>query len=248
NVYNDVTVDTWSADWDMADVMDMQISGDDTKKYTNLSFAGVEFTSQTIDASSMTHFHMDIWTPNETAEPAAFKIKLVDFGADGAFGGGDDVEHELTFTAATTPALVRGSWIALDIPLTEFAGLSTKAHLAQLIISGDLATVYVDNVYFYSSATSVRTPVEIDGFALGQNYPNPFNPSTVVPYDLDAAAHATLRVYTLDGKHVATLVDGWQAAGTHRVSFDAAGLPSGSYMVTLTVNGMTSMRKMQLTR
>jgi len=148
NAYNDVTVDTWSAGWDDADLEDVQVGGSDVKRYSNLVFAGIEFTSQTIDASEMTHFHMHVWTPDATDPPAAFRIKLVDFGADGVFGGGDDVEHEITLDATTTPALVSGQWSSLDIPLSAFSGLTTRGHLAQLIISGDPNTVYVDNVYF----------------------------------------------------------------------------------------------------
>jgi hypothetical protein len=149
NAYTNVPVDTWSAVWDQADVADVQIAGNDTKLYTNLVFAGIEFISQTVDATTMTHFYMDIWTPDPTALPAVFRIKLVDFGADGAFGGGDDTEHELTFNANSTPALQTGNWIRFDIPLTNFTGLTTKGHLAQLIISGDPNTVYIDNILFH---------------------------------------------------------------------------------------------------
>ncbi len=149
NAYDDVTVDTWSADWDEAELEDVQIAGNDTKKYTGLTVAGIEFTSETIDASEMTYFHMDFWTPDATSDPAAFKIKLVDFGADGAWGGDDDVEHELTFTANTDPALETTNWVSFDIPLQDFAGLTTTGHLAQLILSGDPNTVYIDNVYFH---------------------------------------------------------------------------------------------------
>ncbi len=97
----------------------------------------------------MTRFHMDIWTPDPTAAPAAFRIKLVDFGADGVFGGGNDVEHELTFTRTSTPPLTTGNWVSFDIPLADLTGLTTKGHLAQMIISGDLKTVYVDNVLLH---------------------------------------------------------------------------------------------------
>jgi hypothetical protein len=98
----------------------------------------------------MTHFSLDLWTADPTASPAVFKIKLVDFGADGAFGGGDDREHELTFDATTTPALRTGEWVRLDIPLSAFTGLTTRGHLAQLILVSDPGpnTVYVDNVLF----------------------------------------------------------------------------------------------------
>ena len=148
DAYDDVTVDTWSATWDQADVEDVEISENAVKKYTNLTFAGIEFSSQTVDATDMTHFRMDIWTPDPTGEPAAFRIKLVDFGADGAFDGGDDSEHEISLTAGSEPtALATARWVSFDIPLSEFASLAARGHLAQLIISGDPNTVFVDNVY-----------------------------------------------------------------------------------------------------
>jgi hypothetical protein len=147
--YINVNIDTWSATWDQADVADIQVAGNDTKLYTNLVFAGIEFISQTIDATTMTNFRMDIWTPDPTALPAVFKIKLVDFGANGVFGGGDDVEHELTINANSTPPLATGEWVSFDIPLSEFTGLTTRAHLAQLIISGNPNTVYIDNILFH---------------------------------------------------------------------------------------------------
>ncbi len=147
DAYTDVTVDTWSASWDQADVEDVQIAGNATRKYTNLVFAGIEFTSNTVDATGMTHFRIDIWTPDPTAAPAAFKVKLVDFGADGAFGGGDDTEHEISLTASSDPALATGQWLSYDIPLSDFTALTARGHLAQLILSGDPNTVFVDNVY-----------------------------------------------------------------------------------------------------
>ena len=151
DAYTDATVDTWSAEWDVADVQDLAIAGNAVKKYTNLSFAGIEFTSATLDASNMTHFRMDIWTPDETAS-AAFKVKLVDFGANGVYdGGGDDSEHEVTITAAG--GLASGQWVRLDLPLADFTGLAAREHVAQLIISGDPNTVYVDNVYFRRPAS-----------------------------------------------------------------------------------------------
>jgi hypothetical protein len=164
DAYTDVTVNTWSADWDNADVADGDVAGNAVKAYTNLTFAGIEFTSPTVDASGMTHFRLDIWTPDATDGGEEFKIKLVDFGADGAWSGGDDVEHELTLTAASTPAIGTGGWYVLEIPLADFTGLTTRGAMAQLIISGDPNTVYVDNVLFFndvnSPATAAPTPTE----------------------------------------------------------------------------------------
>ena len=154
DVYSNVAVDKWRADWSVPStiaVTDKAISGDNIKLYSGLGGTGytaIEFTSQPIDAAAMNYFHMDIWTPNSTAT-AAFKIKLVDFGPNGVFGGGDDASQELAFNAASTPPLATGSWVSLDIPFSRFSGLTTRAHLAQLVISGDLQTVWVDNIYFH---------------------------------------------------------------------------------------------------
>lgn len=145
DAYPNVTVDKWSADWDAADVSDVMVGGNATKKYSNLSFAGIEFISRTIDATNMTHLHLDVWAANGTL----FRVKLVDFGADGAFAGGDDKEFELGFNAATTPAFTTGSWVSLDLPLSSFTGLTTKAHLAQIVLSGNVPTLYLDNLYLH---------------------------------------------------------------------------------------------------
>jgi hypothetical protein len=119
------------------------------KLYTSLSYAGIEFTSQTVDATAMTHFHMDIWIPGGTI----FKVKLVDFGADGVYSppatGGDDKESELSFTPTSTPPLAVGTWVGLEVPLADFTTLTTRAHLAQIVISGNSGSVYVDNIYFH---------------------------------------------------------------------------------------------------
>jgi hypothetical protein len=142
--YSNVTVDTWSATWDVADVSDLSIAGDPVKVYTNLTYAGIEFTTHLIDASAMTTLHLDAWATAGTT----FRVKLVDFGANGIYGT-DDSETELTFNAASTPAFTAGQWVSLDIPLASFTTLASRAHLAQLVISGDTRTVFVDNVYFH---------------------------------------------------------------------------------------------------
>lgn len=144
NAYPNVDVSTWSADWDKADVSDLTIGGNDTKAYTNLSFAGIEL-SQTIDISEMTTLHMDVWI----ATGSNLKIKLVDFGEDGVYSGAPDNEHELTITADTVPALSFGQWASLEIPMEDFLYLITKEHLAQIILAGDGKTVYIDNLYFH---------------------------------------------------------------------------------------------------
>ena len=89
------------------------------------------------------------------------------------------------------------------------------------------------------------------GFALGLNYPNPFNPSTIIPYQLAAPSPVRLEVFNILGQHMATLVDGEQAAGSYRARWDgtdAAGgaAASGVYFYRLTVAGAHQTGRMVL--
>jgi hypothetical protein len=135
---------------------DFAVAGDNVLNYTNFNFVGIEFSSPTIDASGMSHLHVDVFVPGTLAAGANFQVQLVDFGADGAFGGGNDTNATVTYTA---PTLVSQSWISLDIPLSNFAALASRAHLGQLIFVGTNVTgFYADNIYFYNNG-SVISPV-----------------------------------------------------------------------------------------
>lgn len=87
-----------------------------------------------------------------------------------------------------------------------------------------------------------------DGFILKQNFPNPFNPSTVIEFSTPSGGNASLKVYDVLGREVATLLDGLVDAGSHSLRFDANGLGSGIYFYRLTINGSTLSRKMQLSK
>ena len=83
---------------------------------------------------------------------------------------------------------------------------------------------------------------------LHQNYPNPFNPTTTIEYTLPHAKYATLKVYNVVGEEVATLVDGEQAAGIVRTTWDASGMSSGVYFYRLTAGEYVQTRQMVLMR
>lgn len=147
DAYSDVAMATWRTDWSSATLEDITVAGNAVKKYSALNFVGAEPTAP-IDATSMTHFRTDIWTGDATQ----IRIKLVDFGPNGSFDGGDDSEHEITLNFDNGD-FVRNSWVTLDIPLADFTGLAAREHIAQLIYSAGpagAATVYVDNVYFHN--------------------------------------------------------------------------------------------------
>jgi hypothetical protein len=96
----------------------------------------------------------------------SLKVKLVDFGADLSYAGGDDSEHELTFT----PTLE--NWNTYNIPLTNFTSLNSNQHIAQLIFSSvpvAEGVVYVDNVLFHTTAAGISNQ-ELSSFTI---FPNP---------------------------------------------------------------------------
>jgi hypothetical protein len=84
---------------------------------------------------------------------------------------------------------------------------------------------------------------------LDQNFPNPFNPETEIRFRLSEAQQISLNVFNITGQKVATLVNGYTAAGVHRLQWqplDSRGnvLPGGIYFLTLTGNSGRQVRSM----
>lgn len=101
------------------------------------------------------------------------------------------------------------------------------------------------------TVTSVREIHEVGtphNYALAQNYPNPFNPATVINFSLPKAGFVTVKVYDLVGREVATLVQGYQNAGSYGVDFDASKLSAGVYLYKLTANDFSQVKKMMLVK
>jgi len=87
-----------------------------------------------------------------------------------------------------------------------------------------------------------------ESFELKQNYPNPFNPSTAFEYTLPHGEYVTLKVFDVLGKQEALLVDSYQQAGNHMVTFDASRLASGVYFYTLSAGSFAQTKKMVLNK
>jgi hypothetical protein len=92
-----------------------------------------------------------------------------------------------------------------------------------------------------------------DRFALSQNYPNPFNPATAAGYELPEDSKVLIRIYTMLGKQVKTLVEKPEQAGRYSVSWDGTDsqgllVPSGIYFMQMQAGNFSSVRKMTLIR
>jgi len=120
-----------------------------------------------------------------------------------------------------------------------------------LLLENHLYMVYDRGGVFihkYRVSTTTRidskdTTILPERIHLYQNYPNPFNPNTVIRFQLPVTSHVTLKVFDVNGREVATLVDGEMAAGEHAVTFARRELASGIYFYKLTADKFSQSRK-----
>ena len=84
------------------------------------------------------------------------------------------------------------------------------------------------------------------GYALENNYPDPFNPSTTIGYRLPVRSHIVILIYDVLGREVATLVNEQQNAGNYSISFNADGLPSGTYFYRMQAGTFTETKKLMV--
>ena len=83
-------------------------------------------------------------------------------------------------------------------------------------------------------------------FKLYANYPNPFNPSTKIRYAIPQTAFTVLKVYSITGKEIATLINEEKTPGVYEVTFDAANYSSGIYIYKLQAGSFTDVKEMVL--
>ncbi|MCY1023440.1 Ig-like domain-containing protein [Pyxidicoccus sp. MSG2] len=155
-------VDTWRTDWSAGTggtpfAITVGANSAAPRKYaftSGANYIGIEFIGAAgvnqIDAAGLglTTLRVDVWTPDNASN---FQVKLVDFGANGAYGGGDDTEGVATMTATSTPPLATGAWLTYELSLaSDFQGLAGLHHLSQmLLIAPNGGTMFVDNIYFH---------------------------------------------------------------------------------------------------
>jgi len=149
DAYTNVPVNYYNgywAPWQTTLSSDFSVAGNNVLHYTNFNFVGIEFSAPTVNASTMTNLHLDVFFPNAVTAGRQLRVIVVDFGPNGVFGG-DDTRHSTTFT---TPFLVSQSWRSIDIPFSAMPGLGGRNNLGQIILEGgDGTSLYVDNVYFW---------------------------------------------------------------------------------------------------
>jgi photosystem II stability/assembly factor-like uncharacterized protein len=93
------------------------------------------------------------------------------------------------------------------------------------------------NTTIYTGIKNISTETPSD-LTLEQNYPNPFNQSTVIRFQLSVAGNASLKIFDMLGREVATLVNETLQPGVYLTTFDAKELASGVYIYTLQIKSL----------
>ncbi len=142
------------------------------------------------------------------------------------WGHGAFLATSPTTATAMTQIALRGANVAFVAvnPAGDEVVFGTGAEGLVFMAAGSSSTDVEDE----SAETEIPS-----GYVLNQNYPNPFNPVTTISFALPQTGQARLAVYDVLGREVQVLIQGTVQAGQHEVQFDAAGLPTGTYIYRL---------------
>lgn len=222
--YANIPVTQWSADFDDSNISDVSIVGNATKKIDFTNFLGVILTNYN-NATSMTHFHMDYWIPNETdLTGKVLNPKLSNHAAQSG---------ETSALLLTNLPTVKGSWASLDAELSTFtpqgAGVPfARQAVKEFLITSNLGTVYVDNIYLHKN-TLATTSFKNSNVKL---FPNPANTNFTIQAD---ATIEKVGVYNLLGQEVIS-----QTPNNTSVNVSISDLEVGVYLVKTTIDGAVS--------
>jgi hypothetical protein len=159
---------------------------------------------------------------------------------------GFDVERRLFDDTKTS------QWVKLGF--VPGNGTTTEPKEYSFIDYSILAGVYEYRIkqidysgdFSYSEIVKVEVNNIPVNFALHQNFPNPFNPSTTIKFEIPQAVKVNISVFNSIGQKVATIIDRNLEAGRYTETFDASGLPSGTFIYRMTAGVSTIIKKMLL--
>ena len=139
DTYTNEVVSEWNPDWGQSTVLEtITIGNDKILKYSNLNYSGLVTNydpGTSLDGKNYVHF--DYWT-NDASK---LGLKLVNT----SHANNDEGKKE---SIVFTSSIVKGGWVSVDIPLSEYT--SDVSKFMQLVWDGD-GTVYIDNLYFYDN-------------------------------------------------------------------------------------------------
>ncbi|MBS4041163.1 MAG: carbohydrate binding domain-containing protein [Flavobacteriales bacterium] len=222
---------TFDNSWCGATTTLVQIAGNNTHMVTGLGCEGVTFIDGRFDATTFTHFHIDMWTPTATLDKS-FNVKFSNW--NGGAGEANAIEFSINNgNLLTNPNT--GNWYSFDIPLSAFTPITNanRNDIVQFVITSDLGTVYYDNLYLHKN-----TVLSVNEFDVNNKvtiYPNPANSiiNLNAKHNIEQVA-----IFNITGQQI--LVTQPNIAET---SIDVSNFNSGIYLVKTLVNGVENTTK-----
>lgn len=93
---------------------------------------------------------------------------------------------------------------------------------------------------------SPERPAPPREFTLHPAYPNPFNNTARVAFELPSAAHVSAKLYSIEGRVVATVLESNLPAGTHELALNGDNLATGVYILRLNAGAASATQKLVL--
>lgn len=207
--------------WDDSAFEEVTIAGNKVLKIDGGNFIGMDLDTY-INATSMTHLHMDYWISTDHTPGTVLNPKL----SNHANQSGETSAIDITNIINSQDEVK--NWQSKDFPLN-----GDRQAIKQFLIT-DAAKVgvyYLDNIYFYNSATA---GVEDNLFNVSI-YPNPASNR------LNISAANTIQnaeIYNVLGKKVMNVT-----INKTSESIDISNLASGVYMIKYNVEGTSGTSK-----
>lgn len=222
---------TFNTSWCPMNTSLIQVAGNNTNVVTGAPCEGVSFLAGRFDATTFTHFHMDIYTDSPTLDKS-FNVKFSNW--NNTAGEVNAIEFSVTnanFLTNPNP----GTWISLDIPLANFAPINgaSRNDLVQFIISTNLGTVYYDNLYLHKNTVLSVSSFEKSNIKM---YPNPASTNFTIEAQ-NTVENVT--VYNMLGQEVISLTP-----NTQQTTIDISTLKVGVYIVKASINGVVSSSRL----
>lgn len=163
------------------------------------------------------------------------------------------IENEIAYAATFGGHIIYSedggqTWNKDDTFADERIFISAGIHDGRVYIGSTIGEIITTEHVVTSAEDDKLAGDKPESIRLEQNYPNPFNPSTQIAFEVPGTRHVTITVYNSLGQKVTVLADREFSAGTHEVTFDAAGISSGVYLYRLSTADTDITRSMMFVK
>ena len=223
---------------DVIQVVNMALGEQNTDNSADLNQDGV---INVLDVIQIVNIILEGRVENATRASLIDNNGEVSLSSDGYIGGVQmTLSHDSDFSIELTEDALVSRYLTRDNSTTLIIAAPYSDYL--FTASGDYTIV--DMIVANSSdQIAVSTP---SMFALDAAYPNPFNPSTTMRLHVPVESNVNVSVYNLMGQQVDVLHNGLLSSGYTTLTWNAADLPSGMYIVKAISNSYTSTQKLML--